>query len=33
MRAEDDTQASDIKELSINKNLADVDVNILLDIG
>lgn len=28
MRAEDDTQASKIKELSINKTLADVDVNI-----
>jgi hypothetical protein len=33
MRAEDDTQASDIKELSINKTLADVDVNIFPAIG
>jgi hypothetical protein len=33
MRAEDDTQASDIKELSINKTSTDVDVNISPVIG
>ena len=33
MRAEDDTQASKIKELSINKTLADVDVNIFPTIS